>query len=173
MATHSVPIRTRDRAKTLSASSVFDGALYWSVMSGIYLAFGFLWYYAAKEKLFDQNGDMPAGLAKAYKGSFLESLPGLNAAWLLLGLLEGVVFLVILASLLTGEFLPARPKPILLFGLGLSMATFAVMAFAQNMIADHESVASLFTYMTGTAVIVLLVRMLPPYRGRLERSSNE
>jgi hypothetical protein len=166
MAAHTVPVRTHDRTKRLTASTVFDAALYWTAMAGIYLAFGFLWYFAAKEKLFDQNGNMPAGLAKAYDGSFLASFPGQDAAWLLLGLLEAVVFLVIAASLVSGEFLPARPKPILLAGLGLSMATFALMAFAQNMIADHESVASLFTYMTGTAVIIFLVRALPPYRGR-------
>jgi hypothetical protein len=45
------------------------------------------------------------------------------------------------------------------------MAAIYLMAFAQNMIADHESVASLFTYMGVTAVIFALVRFVPPFRG--------
>ena len=33
---------------------------------------------------------MPDGLAKGYAGSFVASFPGLNATWLILGLLEAV-----------------------------------------------------------------------------------
>lgn len=108
---------------------------------------------------------MPGGLANAYSGSFIADFPGTDTAWLLLGLLEAVAFLVVVASLAAGEFLPRRPKPILLASLGVSMFTFAVMAFAQNMIADHESVASLFTYLGVTAVVLALVRFVPPFRG--------
>lgn len=143
-----------------------DALAYWLGLAGVYLTFGFLWYYGAKEKLFDQNGNMPAGLKKAYAGSFLDTLPGLDTAWLLLGLLEGVAFVFFAASLITGEFLPDRRKPILLAGLGVSIFTFAVMAFANNMIGNFETVASLFTYFTGTVIVIGLVLMMPPYRGR-------
>src|SRR4051794_17347154 len=40
----------------------------------------FLWFYAAEEKLFDQNATMPVGLAKSYSGSFIDSFPGTNTA---------------------------------------------------------------------------------------------
>jgi hypothetical protein len=143
-----------------------DAAAYWLALGGTYLTFGSLWYYSAKEKLFDQNGDMPAGLAKSFQGSLLDSVPGLDAAWVLLGLLEAVAFILIAASLVAGEFLPTRRKPLLLTGLGWSIFTFAAMAFANNMIGNFETVATLFTYFTGTVVVVALVLLMPPYRDR-------
>jgi hypothetical protein len=164
MAAHVAPASTA-RSRTIGWSAIADAVTYWTGMAGIYIAYGFLWFYAAKEKLFDQDGTMPAGLAKSYSGHFIDSFPGVDAAWLLLGLLEGAVFLVILASLVTGEFLPKRGKPILLAGLALSLLTFAVMAFAQNMIGEHDSVASLFTYMGVTGVLYALIRLVPPFRG--------
>lgn len=145
--------------RSLSVSGIADAAAYWTAAAGIYIAYGFLWYFSAKEKLFDDNGKMPAGLAKSYSGHFIDSFPGTNAAWLLLGLLEGAAFLVIVASLVRGEFLPHRQKPILIAGLGLSLFTFGLMTFAQNMIGNHDSVASLFTYMGVTGVVLALVKL--------------
>jgi hypothetical protein len=143
-----------------------DAAAYWLALGGTYVTFGFLWYYSAKEKLFDQNGHMPAGLAKGFQGSLLDSVPGLDTAWVLLGLLEAVAFVLIAASLVAGEFLPARRKPLLLTGLGWSIFTFAAMALANNMIGNFETVATLFTYFTGTVVVIALVLLMPPYRDR-------
>src|ERR1700735_1377156 len=80
---------TREGAASVTAETI----AYWAVMAAIYVGFGFLWYYAAKEKLIDDSGTMPEGLAKGYAGSFVESVPGLNASWVLLGILEAVTFL--------------------------------------------------------------------------------
>ena len=107
-----------------------------------------------------------AGLKKAFDGSFIDSFPGLDTAWLLLGLLDAIAFLLFAASLLIGEFLPERRKTLLLGGLGVSIFTFAVMMFANNMIASYETVASLFSYFTGTVIVIGLVLLMPPYRGR-------
>lgn len=145
-------------------AAVADAAAYWLVAAGIYITFGFLWYYSFKEKLFDDSGTMPEPLKKQFSGSLLDSVPGLDAAWVLLGLLEAVAFIAIAASVLSGEFLPRRRKPILLAGLGLSMFTFAVMGFGQNMTAQFDSVAELFTYFAGTVIVFFLVLLLPPYR---------
>ena len=46
------------------------------------------------------------------------------------------------------------------------MFTFPLMAFAQNIFANHESVASLFTYMGVTAVVLGVIKFVPPFRGR-------
>ena len=143
-----------------------DAAAYWLALGGIYVTFGFLWYYAAKEKLIDQDGHMPAGLAKAYRDTFLDSVPGLDASWVMLGILEAIAFLLVAASLVSGEFLPRRRKSLLLTGLGVSIFTFGVMAFANNMISNYSTVAELFTYFTGTAVVIALVLLMPPYRER-------
>lgn len=159
--THSVPIRSRAATTT---THLADVASYWMVIAATYMTFGFLFYYASKEKLFTDSGTMPAGLAKSFHGSLIVSFPGTNSSWLLLGLLEGLVFLVIAASVLTGEFLPTRRKPILLSGLGLAMFTFGLMSFAENMVGEFATVAELFTYLTGTAVLIVLVLLMPPYR---------
>lgn len=165
MAAHTAPVRSTSH-RTVAWTAIADAVTYWSGMAAVYMSFGFLWYYGAKEKLFDQNATMPEGLTKAYSGSFIESVPGLDTAWLLLGLVEAVAFLLVIASLAAGEFLKGHAKPILVASLGVSMFCFALMAFAQNMVANHESVASLFTYMGVTAVVLAVVKFVPPFRGR-------
>jgi len=165
MTTHPHPLTTRSTAKpAASVRSIVAAAPYFFVLAGIYIAYGFLWYFAAKEKLIDDGGAMPAGLAKAFDGSILASVPGLDASWVLLGVLEAVAFVLFAASLVTGEFLPQRRKPILMGALGLSALTFAVMVFAQSVIADHESVASLMTYLAGSIVALVAVAAATPER---------
>jgi hypothetical protein len=139
-------------------------ATYTTTLAGIYLSVGFLFYFAAKEKLFTDNGVMPAPLAKLFDGSFFASVPGNNAAWLLLGLLEASVVVLLAVSLLTGEFLPQRRKPILLAGLGVSLLAFGVMGVANDMIGNNATVIELFTYFGLTVVVMFLVRQMSPYR---------
>jgi hypothetical protein len=49
------------------------------------------------------------------------------------------------------------------------------MLFAQEMVSQFDSVAQLFAYFSGTAVVLILILLLPPYRparwlsGLLER----
>jgi hypothetical protein len=74
------------------------------------------------------------------------------------------VFLTVAASLVTGEFMPTRRKPILLSGLGLAMFAFGLMSFAENMTGEFSTVAELFGYLTGTGILVILVLLMPPYR---------
>ena len=155
------PGSDRERGVSISAETI----AYWTVVAAIYVGFGFLWYYSAKEKLIDQSGTMPEGLAKGYAGTFVDSFPGLDATWVLLGIIEAVAFLGFVASLLTGEFLPTRRKPILVASLGVSLLTFAALIFGQEMVAEFESVAQLFGYFGATVVTLLLVQVLPPRRG--------
>jgi hypothetical protein len=163
MAAHTAPVHTTHR-RSIAWAAVADAVTYWSGIAATYMSFGFLWYFGAKEKLFDQSATMPGGLKEAYAGSFLESVPGLDTAWLLLGLVEAVAFLLVVASLAAGEFLRGHAKPVLMAALGFSMFTFALMAFAQNMVANHESVASLFTYMGVTAVVLAVLKYVAPFR---------
>jgi hypothetical protein len=160
VSTHSAPVRTRESTITHFA----DRASYWLISAGIYFTFGLLFYYSAKEKLIDNGGTMPAGLAKTFHGTFVASFPGTNTSWVLIGLLEALVFVTIAASALMGEFLPTRRKPILLSGLALSMFTFAMIAWGENITAGFATVAELFQYLVGTAVLIVLVLLMPPYR---------
>lgn len=158
------------RVRTRTAA-IADIVSYWLIIAGTYLTVGFLFYYSAKRVLFDQQGVMPSGLAAQYKGSFLASFPGRNVSWFLIGLVMFVVFLGVVASVLAREFLPSRRKPILLCSLGLSMFTYGLMIFAENMIANTDSVNTLFGYFSGTAVVIILVLVMPPYRNAAWLSS--
>jgi hypothetical protein len=139
-------------------------ATYATTLAGIYLSVGFLFYYAAYEKLITDNGKMPAALQKLFAGSFFASVPGDNAAWLLLGLLEACVVVLLAISLLRGEFLPQRRKAILLAGLGVSLLAFGVMGLANDMIGNTATVIELFTYFGVTVAVMFLVKQMSPYR---------
>ena len=143
-----------------------DVASYWLIAAAIYLTYGTLFYFAGKEKLIDDSGTMPAALAKSFQGTFISSFPGTNVSWAILGVLEAAIFLLLAVSVLTGEFLPSRRKPLLLSGLGLSAFTFSVLAFGQNLTAQNSGVSELFQYLAGTAVLIVLVLLMPPYRER-------
>jgi hypothetical protein len=148
-----------------AASISIETIAYWAVVASIYMGFGFLWYYSFKEKLFDDGGTMPAGLAKGYAGTFVDSFPGLNATWTILGIVEAIAFVGFIASIVTGEFLPTRRKPILVASLGVSLITFALLIFGQELTGEFEGVAQAFGYFGATVVTLLLVQILPPRRG--------
>ncbi len=152
---------TREGTASVSVETI----AYWAVVAAIYLGFGFLWYYSAKEKLIDDSGVMPEGLAKGYAGSFVSSFPGINASWVILGIMESIAFLGFVASIVTGEFLPSRRKPILVASLGFSMLVFSVLVFGQEISGEFEGVAEAFGYIAATVVTLLLVQILPPRRG--------
>ena len=102
--THSVPVRSREGTIT----HIADRVSYWLISAGIYFTFGLLFYYSAKEKLIDNSGTMPAGLAKTFHGTFVASFPGTNTSWVLIGLLEALVFVVIVGQRPHGR-VPADP----------------------------------------------------------------
>ncbi|MBK5219502.1 MAG: hypothetical protein JJE35_06930 [Thermoleophilia bacterium] len=156
-------------------SKIAETAVYWLSIVGIYVLQGALWYYPFKEKVFDDGLTAPAPIRDQFAGSLIDSFPGTSVSWGVLGLLQGVIVLVLAASLVRGEFLPQRRKPILLGALALSLVVFALLVFGESMTAEYDSVASLFTYFGITVVLMGFVRLMPPYRplswlsGLLER----
>jgi hypothetical protein len=158
-------IKGRPHAVTRPAfAEITRFATYAATLAGVYLSIGFLFYYAAYEKLFTDSGTMPAPLQKLFSGSFFASVPGDNASWLLLGLLEASIVVLLAVSLLRGEFLPQRRKPVLLAGLGVSLLAFGVMGLANDMIGNEPTVSELSTYFGVTVVVMFLVRHMSPYR---------
>jgi hypothetical protein len=140
-----------------------DGVVYALILAGIYLLLGVLFFYAGKEKLFDGLG-APAPIAKQFEGTFLATIPGTDAAWTILGVLEFLIFLTMVASLVRLEFMPNRRKPLLLCGLALAIFTFSILGIGQNVVGENEGVAELFLYAGATGVLLGLVLLLPPYR---------
>jgi hypothetical protein len=80
------------------------------------------------------------------------------------GRLEFGVFVLLLASLIRLEFLPHRDKSILQVGLALALLTFACLAFGQTATNQFSGTAELYTYFGSSAVILILVSLMPPNR---------
>jgi hypothetical protein len=140
-----------------------DGVIYALALAGIYLLVGVLFFYAGKEKLFDGLG-APAAIEKQFSGTFLDTIPGIDAAWTILGILEFAIFVLTVVSLATLEFMPARRKPFLLSALALAIFTFSVLGIGQNVVGENTGVAELFLYAGATGVLLGLVLLMPPYR---------
>jgi hypothetical protein len=146
------------------AVTAFDVVGYWLAVGALYLVELALWYYPFKEKVFDDNLIAPDAIKQQFAGSFIDSFPGTSVCWAILGILQGVIFVLLVISLFTGEFLPTRRKPVLLSALALSLGVFALLLFGNSMTSEFDSVASLFTYFGVTVILIVLVLLLPPYR---------
>ena len=144
--------------------TIFDGIAYWAMLAGVYLMVGGLMFYSGHEKLFDDDGKAPAFIKDQFAGTFMDTFPGTNAAWFILGVLEFGVFLLLVASVIRLEFLPHRDKSLLQVALAFAALTFAFLAFGQTATRQYEATASLYTYFASTVVILILVSLMPPNR---------
>ena len=99
-----------------------------------------------------------------FSGTFLDTIPGIDAAWTILGILESLIFILLLVSLIRLEFLPDRRKSFLLCALALAIFTFSILAMGQNVVGENSGVAELFIYAAATAVLMGLVLLMPPNR---------
>jgi hypothetical protein len=142
----------------------YDGIAYWVTLAGVYLMVGGLMFYSGKGKLFDDDGNAPEGIKEQFNGTFIDTFPGVDTAWFTLGVLEFAVFVLLLASLVRLEFLPHRDKSILQVGLALAMLVFACLAFGQTATNQFSGTASLYMYFASTAIILILVSLMPPNR---------
>jgi hypothetical protein len=140
-----------------------DGVVYGLILAGIYLLVGVLFFYAGKGKIIDGHG-APAPIAKQFSGTFLDTIPGVDAAWTILGILESAIFVLIVVSLIRLEFMPARRKTFLLCSLALAIFTFSILAMGQNVVGENSGVAELFIYAAASGVLMGLVLLMPPYR---------
>ena len=148
----------------IGQGSIFDGIAYWVTLVGVYVMVGGLMFYSGKEKLFDDDGNAPSYIKEQFKGTFLDTIPGTDTAWVILGLLEFGVFLLLVASVVFLEFLPHRDKLFLQLGLAVAMLTFACLAFGQTATSQFSGTASLYMYFASTVVILILVSLMPPNR---------
>src|SRR5262245_60965553 len=117
-----------------------DWAGYGLILAGIYFLVGVLFFYAGKEKIFDGIG-APAPIEKQFEGTFLATIPGTDAAWTILGILELAIFVLMVVSLATLEFMPNRRKPFMVSGLALAIFTFSILGIGQNVVGENTGVA--------------------------------
>ena len=141
----------------------FAFVAYLFALVGLYVMVGGLMFYGFWEKAVDGDFKIPPPLAQQFDKTFIGTVPGSSAAWVIIAILEGFVFLLLVASVATGEFRPSKRKPFLLTCLAMALLVFGLLAFGQNATAQHESVASLYGYFGATVILMLFVRTLPPY----------
>jgi hypothetical protein len=121
-----------------------------------------LFLYSGKSKLFDDNGHAPAALKEQFQGTFIDKVPGVDTAWVIIGILELAIVALMVVSIVRREFLQQRTKSVLLVALALALVNFACLPFGQTSPGNNQGTASLYTYFASTAVIMLLVLRLPP-----------
>jgi hypothetical protein len=136
---------------------------YWLVLAGIYIAVGANFYFSGKAKVFN-DGVMPSYYSHRFRGTIIDSFPGLDASWIILGLFELAVCAALLASLLRGEFLPTKTKPFLFIALAFAMLTLSLLLFGDQVTKQYDDAAHLMGYFAGIGVMMILVMLMPPYR---------
>jgi len=144
----------------------FDDVAYWLTLVAVYFLVGVLFFYSGKGKLFDGHGKPPPAIEQQFQGTFVATFPGIDVLWWILSILEFSIFLILALSFVTGEFLPHRRKHLLLVGLSLALFTFACLSFGETATGATSGTASLYTYFGVTAILVMLVLLLPPNRPR-------
>lgn len=145
------------------SASPFDKVAYLFALVGLYVMVGGLFFYGFWNKAIDGDFNVPPPLAKQFDKTIIGTIPGADAAWVIIAILEGIVFLLVVASIVTTEFRPSRRKPFLLTSLAMALLVFGFLSFGQNATEQHESVASLYGYFGATVILMLFVRTLPPY----------
>lgn len=163
------------RAEPMTLASISESVAYWLSLFGVYLSVGYMMWSGAAEKLFAGSIAMPPPLAKTFGATWLGKLVGVDLLWGTLGAIELVIALVMLASLVRGEFLPSRSKLLLQVSLAMSLALFGIMAFGQTIVANFAGTLSAYTYFGLTILVMALVANLPPNRALhwLEREEQE
>lgn len=85
-----------------------------------------------------------------FGNTWLASLPGgLSAVYYFLALLESIAALGLLVSLVTGEFLAGKAKPILKLSLVFSLFIFVVLAFGSRLTGKFDIAATNLLYFAG------------------------
>jgi hypothetical protein len=144
-------------------ASPFDKVAYLFALVGLYVMTGGLFFYGFWSKAIDGDFKIPPPLEEQFDKTIIGTIPGADVSWVIITILEGLVFLLLVASVVTTEFRPSRRKPFLLTALAMALLVFGLLAFGQNATAQHESVASLYGYFAATVILMLFVRTLPPY----------
>lgn len=104
------------------------------------------------------SGGTPEYFKKQFEHTFLASFPGLEASYYFIAALEGVVAILVLISLFTGDWLPSHPrKDWLKLAIAVGALTFAALGFGQNLTDQYNGAAELFAYFGATLVAWLVI----------------
>jgi hypothetical protein len=119
----------------------------------VFVIFGQTFLLSGLEKL----GPVPDWFQQTFGDTFLATFPGLQLAWLTLGVLEMAVVIILLISLIRLEFMPDRGKDFLKLALMVAALTFAALAFGQHLVGEFGGAANLFFYFGATMATLLVI----------------
>lgn len=131
-----------------------DLVAYYVRYLAIYLLFGLTMGLSSISKLTDP---VPEWFTEQFKATFVNTFPGLSAAWRIAGILEIAVALILVVSVVMLEFLHKRSKPVLKLGLGLAALTFTMLSIGQNISFQLAGAATLFFYFASALVALMVV----------------
>lgn len=131
-----------------------DITAYYIRYVAIYLMFGLTMGLSSIEKVM---GSAPQWFIDQFQDSLVGSLPGIEVAWRLVGLLEIAVAVLIIISVAKAEFKVESTKPWLKTSLGVAAITFVILSVGQRISSEFSGAASLFFYFGATMATLLVV----------------
>ena len=124
----------------------------------VYALFLYTWLLAGFGKLLGPG--VPEFFTKTFGGTFLASFPGLTFAFYQIAACELMAGALFLVSFVRGEFLDQKEKPLLRWGLWMSLFNFAVLGFGMRLVQNFDEAGKLFYYFGAVAVVWLFVELV-------------
>lgn len=128
----------------------------------IQLFFLMMWGFAGIGKV---ATGVPVWWPDKFGKTILATVPGLNATFWLLTILEVLAFALAAIALLSGEFLGRKPAKLTLTMLVLGLLIFAMLGFGQWLTSEYVGAQQIFTYFCGTLIALQFVLSSPRPRG--------
>ena len=122
----------------------------------IYFVFGQTFLLSSWSKF--TGGGVPEFFKKEFEKTFLATFPGLTASYYLIATLEGLVFVLVLVSIFSGDWRPTKAhKDWLKLMMGVAAGVFGILGFGLNLTDSYSQAAELFAYFGATLVAWLVV----------------
>lgn len=120
-------------------------------------AYIIMFFLAAQSKF--MAGGVPGWFTEKFRDTFLGFSSGMLAfQFYSIAILEAFAFLGFFFSLLRGEFLPKRKRPILQASLLLSCFIFMILGFGLRLTNDFETASQVFAYLVFSWILLIALR---------------
>lgn len=140
-------------------SRIFTSLKWLSIQSLLLMTFGLAgWAKWAP-------GGIPQGFQEQFGSTFLAALPGgLFLPYYTIAVTETLAFLLTAFSVIRGEFLPDRARPVLRAALTLSLFIFVILGFGLRLTSQFPGAANLYMYFGVTLLALWMVEHGEPKR---------
>ncbi|MBI1861242.1 MAG: hypothetical protein HYR96_10030 [Deltaproteobacteria bacterium] len=122
-------------------------------LTSIYAIYFLTFLLAGGSKL--RDGVVPDWFRGQFGKSFLAKFPGVAPAYWGIALLELLIPVLVIVSLVKGEFAPASGFYFLKLAVSMASVLFVILGFGQRLVLDFVGAANSFFYFCGTLVTQL------------------